>query len=397
MGTTIRGAAPLIVLSFGIVAGACGTKPAAEASPQPRSREPARSRHPLSSARASASSASTPSATSSSGPTRCACTRSSRRASTRRRRSRSGSRWTPTRCRPASSRQVDLKSPATTVALLKLNAVVGLQATVDAEQPHHAGSASPARSATPPSTTRSCPASASGMDGWPNRDLNVGAIIALVAGAARGQEGGLQVAGAPASTTRASTRTARARRSSSRPRTGWPRSRTRPTPRRARSRTGTPTSRSRRWAGRATSPTRGSGIDVKHSPDLVTPKLPALRAYQHSLPAPPPPAGSFDRGRRDAGAAVFDRTLRELPRRRLRHRQQRRQAARAGGDRHGRRVRGAHGEQGVPHHAAARRCGSTRRTSTTAARRRSPTSSRTTTGSASSASPRSSSGIWSST
>ena len=33
------------------------------------------------------------------------------------------------------------------------------------------------------------------------------------------------------------------------------------------------------------------GIDVKHSPDMVTSKLPALRAYQHSLPAPPPPAG----------------------------------------------------------------------------------------------------------
>jgi mono/diheme cytochrome c family protein len=28
------------------------------------------------------------------------------------------------------------------------------------------------------------------------------------------------------------------------------------------------------------------GIEVHHSPDLVTPKLPALRAYQHSLPAP---------------------------------------------------------------------------------------------------------------
>jgi hypothetical protein len=26
------------------------------------------------------------------------------------------------------------------------------------------------------------------------------------------------------------------------------------------------------------------GIDVKHSPDMVTSKLPALRAYQHSLP-----------------------------------------------------------------------------------------------------------------
>jgi cytochrome c5 len=28
------------------------------------------------------------------------------------------------------------------------------------------------------------------------------------------------------------------------------------------------------------------GINVRHSPDLVTPKLPALRVYQHSLPAP---------------------------------------------------------------------------------------------------------------
>jgi len=33
-------------------------------------------------------------------------------------------------------------------------------------------------------------------------------------------------------------------------------------------------------------------IDVKHSPDMVSSKLPALRAYQHSLPAPPAPAGA---------------------------------------------------------------------------------------------------------
>jgi CRP-like cAMP-binding protein len=35
-------------------------------------------------------------------------------------------------------------------------------------------------------------------------------------------------------------------------------------------------------------------IDVKHSLDMVTSKLPALHAYQHSLPAPPPSGGSFD-------------------------------------------------------------------------------------------------------
>ena len=50
------------------------------------------------------------------------------------------------------------------------------------------------------------------------------------------------------------------------------------------------------------------GIDVKHSPDLVTPKLPALRAYQHSLHAPPPPTGSVDAAIAARGRVVFDRT-----------------------------------------------------------------------------------------
>ena len=48
------------------------------------------------------------------------------------------------------------------------------------------------------------------------------------------------------------------------------------------------------------------GIDVKHSPDMVTAKLPALRAYQHSLPAPPPPAGTVDTAIAERGRAVFD-------------------------------------------------------------------------------------------
>jgi len=50
------------------------------------------------------------------------------------------------------------------------------------------------------------------------------------------------------------------------------------------------------------------GIDVENSPDLVTSKLPALRAYQHSLTTPPPPAGSFDPGAAERGRAVFART-----------------------------------------------------------------------------------------
>jgi mono/diheme cytochrome c family protein len=50
------------------------------------------------------------------------------------------------------------------------------------------------------------------------------------------------------------------------------------------------------------------GIEVTHSPDLVTSKLPALRAYQHSLAAPRPPAGSFDTAAAERGRALFDRT-----------------------------------------------------------------------------------------
>jgi mono/diheme cytochrome c family protein len=48
-------------------------------------------------------------------------------------------------------------------------------------------------------------------------------------------------------------------------------------------------------------------IDVKHSPDLVTPKLPALRAYQHSLKAPKPKSGTVNADQAARGKMVFDK------------------------------------------------------------------------------------------
>ena len=48
------------------------------------------------------------------------------------------------------------------------------------------------------------------------------------------------------------------------------------------------------------------GVNVVQSPDLVTPKLAALRAYQLSLQAPKPPAGSFDPAAAERGRAVFE-------------------------------------------------------------------------------------------
>jgi cytochrome c peroxidase len=46
--------------------------------------------------------------------------------------------------------------------------------------------------------------------------------------------------------------------------------------------------------------------DVRHDPDLVTAKLPALHFYQLSIVAPPPPEGSFDKAAAGRGQAVFN-------------------------------------------------------------------------------------------
>jgi hypothetical protein len=76
--------------------------------------------------------------------------------------------------------QVDLENPATTLALLKLNAVVGVRGFFD-----HSGRivSMGIQCALCHSTVDDSFAPGSGigrrLDGWPNRDLNVGAIVAL--------------------------------------------------------------------------------------------------------------------------------------------------------------------------------------------------------------------------
>ena len=75
-------------------------------------------------------------------------------------------------------KKVDLKSPATTVALLKMNAVVGIQATVDAN--NHITRLGVTCALCHSTVDNSVmPGIGHRKDGWPNRDLNVGAIIAL--------------------------------------------------------------------------------------------------------------------------------------------------------------------------------------------------------------------------
>ena len=47
------------------------------------------------------------------------------------------------------------------------------------------------------------------------------------------------------------------------------------------------------------------GLDIRQEPDRVTPMLPALRDYQFSIPAPTPPANSFDAAAAARGQALF--------------------------------------------------------------------------------------------
>ena len=48
------------------------------------------------------------------------------------------------------------------------------------------------------------------------------------------------------------------------------------------------------------------GVNIVQVPDHVTSKLPALRAYQHSLPIPPTPGASYDRSAASRGKRLFD-------------------------------------------------------------------------------------------
>jgi mono/diheme cytochrome c family protein len=76
---------------------------------------------------------------------------------------------------------VDLKSPATTIALIKMDAVVGIKGTVETVNGHDVLRRVGVTCALCHSTVDNSFAQGIGkrLDGWPNRDLDPGAIIAL--------------------------------------------------------------------------------------------------------------------------------------------------------------------------------------------------------------------------
>jgi mono/diheme cytochrome c family protein len=202
--------------------------------------------------------------------------------------------------------KVDLKSPATTVALLKMNAVVGLQATVDSsDHVVRLGVTCALCHSTVDNSVM--PGIGRRKDGWPNRDLNVGAIIALSPVLSADKKAVYTSWGAgkydprynqdgkntplvlpPAyglANVKNETYTAEG------PISYW-----------------NAYVAVTQMGGQGNFSDPRLGIDVKHSPDMVSGKLPALRAYQHSLLAPAPPVGSFDVTAAKRGRALFDRS-----------------------------------------------------------------------------------------
>jgi hypothetical protein len=202
--------------------------------------------------------------------------------------------------------KVDLESPATTVTLLKLDAVVGVKGLVETVNGKDRLVRVGITCALCHSTVDDSFQKGIGhrRDGWPNRDLDVGAIIAMSPAIPAAQKAVYQVWG---------------------PGRYDPRFNIdgKSTPlvlppiyglAAVRNETFTAEGPIGYWnAYVAVTQMHGHGvfrddrlgIDVRNTPDMVGPMLPALRAYQHSLESPKPPAGSFDTAAAARGRTVF--------------------------------------------------------------------------------------------
>ena len=202
----------------------------------------------------------------------------------------------------------DLTSPATTVELLRRDAVVGVEAVVTADQ--HIKSLG-ITCALCHSTVDNAVTAGVGrrLDGLPNRDLNVGAIVALspvLPPAVRAvfnswgpgkydaefNRDGLNnpVVIPPALGLQG---VALETYTGEGPVTYW-----------------------NNYVAVTQMHGHGSfsdavlGINIQQTPDRVTPVLPVLRAYQLSLNTPPPREGSFDPAAAERGKQLFDATAR---------------------------------------------------------------------------------------
>jgi mono/diheme cytochrome c family protein len=207
---------------------------------------------------------------------------------------------------PGILQKVDLKDPATTVALLKMNAVVGLKAEVDAN--NHITRLG-VTCALCHSTVDDSVQKGIGhrKDGWPNRDLDVGKIISL-SPALTAEQKKVYTSWGPGKYDPRYNQDGKNNPLVIPPAYGLAN---------VKNETYTAEGPISYWnayvaitqmGGQGNFSDKRLNIDVKHSPDMVTAKLPALRAYQHSIAAPKPPTASFDATAAARGKVTFDRT-----------------------------------------------------------------------------------------
>jgi cytochrome c5 len=204
---------------------------------------------------------------------------------------------------------VDLTKPATTVTLLKLNAVVGLQGTVETV----AGVDRLTRVGTTCALCHSmvdnsfAPGIGKRLDGWANRDLNPGAIIALSPAVDATKKATFNSWGKGKYDPRFNIDGV------SKPVVIPPAFGLAGVNRITFTGDGNDVAYWNRYVAVTQMGGQGSfseprlNVSVTHgTQDLVTSKLPALQAYQLSLAAPPAPAGSFDIAAAARGKAVFE-------------------------------------------------------------------------------------------
>ena len=208
---------------------------------------------------------------------------------------------------PGILQKVDLKSPATTVALLKMNAVVGIKGTVETKDGKDTLTRVGITCALCHSTVDDSvmPGIGKRLDGWPNRTLNPGAIIALSPALDAAKKQVYNSWGAGKYDPRFN-QDGKSFPVLIPPAYGLAG---------AAHATYTGDGDISYWNNYVAVTQMGGqgafkeprlGIDVKpHGPDLVKPRLPALRAYQLSLKAPAPPSGSFDAAAAGRGRALF--------------------------------------------------------------------------------------------
>jgi mono/diheme cytochrome c family protein len=206
---------------------------------------------------------------------------------------------------PGTLEKADLKDPKTTVALLKLDAVVGLKAQVDANnQITRLGVTCALCHSTVDDSVK--PGIGKRMDGWPNRDLDVGKVISL-SPALTSEQKKVYTSWGPGKYDPRYNQDGQNTPLVLPPAYGLAH---------VKNETYTAEGPISYWnAYVAVTQMGGQGnfkddslkIDVKHSPDMVTSKLPALRAYQHSLAAPKITASKVNREEAARGKAVFDK------------------------------------------------------------------------------------------